>query len=153
GKLGTPNACNQCHAKENSDWAAQKIAQWFPNQQRKPQFGEIIEASRHYQENFESKLLQLGEDNNNPNIVRATALAELRNYLGPRSLNALTTMIKDPDPEIRLASLQALEGADSKTRVTLAIPLLKDPLRGIRIRAVGLLSGIPRNEFSPEQQN
>jgi hypothetical protein len=28
---GAPDACTKCHAGKTADWAAQKIAEWFPN--------------------------------------------------------------------------------------------------------------------------
>jgi Tfp pilus assembly protein PilF len=149
-KLGTPNACNECHQKKDAKWAAQKFEQWYGK--KESHFGETIVAARKQSGNLESELVKLIEDRSMPAIVRATALVELRHYLGPRSLNTLSKAVNDPDPIVRLASLQTLEAVESKLRLDLAFPLLKDPLRGIRIRAVGVITGVPRADLSAEQQ-
>ena len=45
--IGAPDACTKCHADKTADWAAQKIAEWFPNgRQTRPHFGTALYAGR-----------------------------------------------------------------------------------------------------------
>jgi tetratricopeptide (TPR) repeat protein len=48
--------------------------------------------------------------------------------------------------------LQTLEAVEPQLRLQLAFPLLKDSVRAVRIRAVGVIAGIPHSHLSAEQQ-
>ena len=46
-KLGTPNACQACHAKEHetAEWAAAKVVEWYgPKRKQETHFAEAFAA-------------------------------------------------------------------------------------------------------------
>ena len=46
-KLGTPNACNDCHRDKKPDWAASAVEQWFgPTRKGFQNYAEAFAASR-----------------------------------------------------------------------------------------------------------
>ncbi|MBL7650262.1 MAG: hypothetical protein JNK74_29240, partial [Candidatus Hydrogenedentes bacterium] len=46
-ELGTPNACNQCHADKKPAWAAEAIARWYgPERRQEPGFAATLAAAR-----------------------------------------------------------------------------------------------------------
>ena len=87
-----------------------------------------------------------------PAIVRATALAELRRFPGPRAFPAVQKGLRDRDPLVRLGALRALEGADPRVHAADSGELLQDPVLGVRIRAASLLAGAPPETLNPAQR-
>jgi HEAT repeat protein len=78
-------------------------------------------------------LMAIAQDNRVPAIARATALAELRRTLSPKSLPVVQDNFKDGDPLVRLGALRALESVDSKAHAVKSAALLQDPVRAVRI--------------------
>ena len=73
--IGTPNACNQCHADRSAEWAAKAVAEWYPNgRQTTPHYGTALHAGRTGAVDAERQLDQLILDKSQPAIARATAL-------------------------------------------------------------------------------
>jgi tetratricopeptide (TPR) repeat protein len=137
-RLGTPNACTDCHQEKDDAWAASVTAEWGL---RKPfHYGEAFHAAATWQANASSLLLRVAGDDGQPAIVRASALAALGRYLDTAALPALERALRDPDPLVRRGGLEALDGADPATQVRLAGPLVQDPVRTVRTEAARLLA-------------
>jgi len=152
-KLGTPNACNQCHQDRTPEWAAAKVKEWYGRQPAGYQtFAEALQAARTGAPDAERRLAQLAAGQDQPAIVRATALAELHRYLSPKSLAVVQQGLQDADPLVRLGALSALEAAPPEHRPALALPLLQDPVRAVRTQAARWLAGAPADQLTPEQQ-
>ena len=46
-ELGTPNACNGCHDDQDARWAADLVAEWFPEGRTgTPHWGQVFHAAR-----------------------------------------------------------------------------------------------------------
>ena len=60
--------------------------------------------------------------------------------------------MRDRNPLLRLAALQSLANAPLAARVSLAAPLLSDPLKALRIEAVSLLAPVPADQLNAEQR-
>ena len=151
-KLGTPNACNQCHRDRSLEWAAQAVARWYgPHRQQNSHFGEILSAGRSESKDAESRLLQLANDSKQPAIARATAL-ELFRPSSPGSLEAMLKLVTDVDPLVRVYALKGLDQAAPESRLERAAPLLNDPVRAVRIEAARVLASVQAEQFSPAQR-
>jgi Tfp pilus assembly protein PilF len=152
-QLGTPNACNGCHANHNAQWAAAQVKQWFG---REPQgyqrFAGGFAATMAGAIDAPAQLRAIAADASYPAIARATALMQLNGALGDASLAALATGLRDLNPLLRFAALQSLANAPHATRVSLAAPLLSDLLRAIRIEAVSVLAPVPPDQFNAAQR-
>ncbi len=140
-RLGTPDTCTDCHAEEGAAWAAERVAEWFGAERADPRpWALALAAGRHGALDAEPRLAALVADPGRPAIVRATALAELRPWLGPTSLPAVAACLHDPDPLVRAAALDALAAVPEETVAALAGPLLYDPSRHVRIAAATVLA-------------
>jgi predicted CXXCH cytochrome family protein len=151
-KLGTPNACNDCHRDRSAEWASQAVAKWYgPDRKGGWHYGEAIHAGRNARADAESLLIRTVEDATTPSIVRATALSLLGRYPGPDSLRVVERSLRDSDPLVRRAAAPALSAAEPRTRVALGFPLLNDPIRTVRLEVLSTLVGVPRDLFTATQ--
>jgi predicted CXXCH cytochrome family protein len=151
--LGTPNACNNCHADQSAEWAAKQVRKWYG---RDPvgyqRYAGALAAARKGKPGAGKALADMVRDTETPDIARATALAELGPYLGPSTIEVIAQGLAADDPAMRAAAILALESAPVDIRVRLAFPALKDPVRAVRIEAARLLASLPPGDLSAEQQ-
>lgn len=139
---GTPNACTQCHKDKSDKWAAEVVTKWYgPNRRQEPHFVTALDAGRHGLPNAEAALTELISNSGQPGIARATALTLLPEYLTPRGVASVQGALKDEDPLVRVEAVRALEPLPPEDRVRMAVPLLADPVRAVRIEAARLLAG------------
>ena len=151
-RLGVPNACTDCHQEESDRWASQVLDEWFGRQWRRPHFGEALHAGRRALPGASEELADLIDDSSQPGIVRATAVASLPRNFGPRSPAAYQSALRDADPLIRLAALEALSPFTPERRWEVAAPLLNDPVRAVRMAAGRALAAVPRGSLSRKQR-
>ena len=146
--LGSPNACNQCHTEKNSAWAAAALDSWHGTGWRaRPHYGNTLNAAETEGFRAAPALLLLAQDGSMPALVRATATTLLQPYMRPQLLMEARALLKDADPEVRIAALGLVEPADPANRMLAAAPLLEDPVRGVRVEAARILADIPEDQF------
>jgi predicted CXXCH cytochrome family protein len=151
--IGTPNACTQCHTNGSAEWAAKAIAEWYPiGRQTKPHYGTALHAGRTGAVDAERQLDQLILDKTQPAIARATALALLSRYASPASAMAIKAAIADPDPMVRMVAAQALPPSPARAMIEAILPLLSDPVRGVRVETARAIAGIDPQTMTPEQR-
>jgi tetratricopeptide (TPR) repeat protein len=151
--LGVPNACNQCHAKESAQWAAEAIAKWFPQPRLGFQtFAEGFHVADRGAPGAPGALIRIAEERTQPAIVRASALQRLGRYLSPVSLPTVRNALNDPDPMVRAAAVNALAGADATTRAQLLARMLGDPVRLVRMDAARTLAGEAEARLAPDDR-
>ena len=140
-QLGSPNACTGCHKDRDAAWAAAAIEKAFgPERKGFQTFGPALHAGRTGAPGAAGKLVALANDRQAPAIARATALAGLEPYLSAAVIPAIEAGLADPDPMVRGAALDALQSAPSTERARLAIGLIDDPSRIVRIKAARVLA-------------
>jgi predicted CXXCH cytochrome family protein len=141
-KLGTPNACNNCHADKTPQWAAGAVARWTgtpPDGYQR--FAEAFAAGSNGALEARRALLALVDDKAQPAIVRASALTRLERWLTAGTLPAATNALNDPDPIVRLAAVEVLSGTPVDTRLQYLPRMLKDPVLAVRVEAARSLAG------------
>ena len=137
-KLGTPDACTQCHAGKQPEWAATALDGWLGKQWReRPSIGPTLHAGATEGSKAVPQLLALAQSSAHPPLVRATAAQLLVPHMRPPLLEAARELLKDHDPELRIAALAMIEPVNPVNRVLTASSLLADPVRGVRIEAAG----------------
>jgi predicted CXXCH cytochrome family protein len=148
-KIGTPNPCTGCHAKEPAQWAADAATRWWGTARgSRPHWGEAIHAGREDLPGAGPALAGLTDDTTQPGIVRATAVSMLGRYLGPATGPTVERALRDQDPLVRDAALAALTGVDPQVRARLVAPLLRDPVRTVRIDAARALAVLPPDQLA-----
>ncbi|HRH88802.1 MAG TPA: multiheme c-type cytochrome, partial [Rubrivivax sp.] len=144
--IGTPNACNQCHDKKTAQWAADAVTQWFGTPKRPPHYGEVFAAARRGAPESAQALAVLAGDAVQPGIVRATAIDLLRGDAAV-GINERIAATREADAELRAAAAASLEVLPASLRVPTLAPLLKDPVRAVRIAAARSLASLPHAQF------
>ena len=145
-RLGTPDACSGCHVDEGPQWAATAIDEWF-GAQRAPHYGEYLAVARSGR--ADPALLDLAEDFALPGIVRATALTHLAGSTDPRAAGVIERTLGNGDPLIRLGAVGALEGMDPRAATPLALRMVRDRNRAVRLEAGRLLAFLPPQIVPP----
>jgi len=166
-KLGTPNACANCHTKpaETTDWLAAKVIEWYgPKRSESKHFGESLEAGRRGDPHAAAGLIDLAKPK--PTItkderavavgpvVRASAVALLAGYDDELTRTALAKAFTDADPLVRAAAIRAAELRRDEQMASYLpnlVKLLDDPLRNIRTEAARVLTRVPPNQLSAEE--
>ncbi|MFP3979500.1 tetratricopeptide repeat protein [Marinobacter sp. KMM 10035] len=117
-KMGTPNACNDCHTKRGPEWAAATIENWFgPDRKGFQIWGPIFDAARKGQAYTIEGLERLFSNPEMPGIVRATALTEMRRFPGGTLFAAINEGLYDDDSLVRVAALDALTDYPPAARI------------------------------------
>jgi len=143
-KLGTPNACNGCHTDKSAQWAADAIEQWHgPVRKGFQNYAETFHASWTDRPDAAALLALVAASPAVPAIARASALSELHSRVSPATIELARKGLSDPDPMVRIAALEMLDGLPGDRIWTLVSPLLSDPSRGVRITAASVLAVVP----------
>lgn len=140
-KTGSPNVCGTCHGDKDAGWAANTLETWYGKTADAPfHFAEAIHAGREGAAGANAALLDVVDDDENSGIVRATALTLLAAPFADDAASAIRREMSSGDPLMRIGALRALEGIAPEFRAQWAAPLLRDPIRAVRIQAVNTLS-------------
>lgn len=132
-ELGTPVACDDCH--EPGIGAGATAAA----DTGRPHYAHGLAAGREGYAN--AALAELATDTEFPAIARATALTQLRYPARRADIAAIRQGLGDADPLLRIAALRALRQLPGDAQVDGGVPLLDDPVRGVRIEAARTLAG------------
>jgi Flp pilus assembly protein TadD len=154
--LGTPNACNGCHADRGAQWAADAVARWYgPDRRAEPHWGAAIDAGRKGLPGAGDALAALATDPERPLIARATALSLFPTFAAsvtPAMIQAWLGGLHDPEPLVRAAAIDALAPFGPGQRLQLVVPALTDPVRAVRIAAARSLAIVPPDQLSAQQR-
>jgi predicted CXXCH cytochrome family protein len=151
-RWGTPNACNACHTDKSAAWATAAVVRWYGD--RRPadsRFVEAVAAGQAGEANAEAALRAVAADTARSPMARATALSLLRGD-DPETSGILATGTADPDPIVRATAAGGLENLPATRRIALAVPLLHDPVRAVRVQAARVLAPVPVNLFTQAQR-
>ena len=153
-KLQTSNACTDCHKDKPAAWAAQAIAGWFgPERKGLQTYGEAFHAAWNDAAGAAVLLAAVAADANAPSFARAGALVGLAPYISPANVGLARKGLQDPDPMVRIAALDMLDGVPPDQLWPFVSPALSDPIRGVRLRATSLLAGAPSDRLSPAERD
>jgi predicted CXXCH cytochrome family protein len=144
--LGTPNACSGCHGNRSPQWAADRVAAWGGTRQGTADFARTLDAARRGIPEAGPALITLAADRSQPGIVRATALSHFPEFSTAAMIAPVESALRDADALVRLGALRAVEAMPPDRRGPLATPLLRDPVRAVRLAAAQTLAGAPLAE-------
>jgi tetratricopeptide (TPR) repeat protein len=151
--LGTPNACNNCHTRQDARWATTHVNTWWGHDpQGYQRFAGAFSAALAGAADAQPQLRAIANDSTEPAIARATALAQINASSDPTALETIAQGLRDSNGLVRLGALQSLAYAPPDVRIRLLPPLLSDPLEVARIEAVSLLQSIPPDQLTPERR-
>ncbi len=151
-RLGTPNACNGCHADESPTWAAQKIEEWYGHQPA-PHFSSALGFNDLSSPADAEAFVKLPFDKEVPDIVRATAMERFPAGT-PVAMQAAASLLleRDVNVHLRVAAIGALRGGQPEVPAALVPQLLTDPNHRVRIAAAQALAGPAEAKLTPPQK-
>ena len=143
-KLGTPNACTNCHTDKSAQWALDSVDRWYGHTPEGFQrFAETLNAGTVGAPGAQQSLERLVGDVEQPAIARATALSLLANFAPPPTDEAVHAGVRDDWALVRRAAAHSLSNTDPAASANALAPLLSDPVRAVRIEAAEVLAGLP----------
>ncbi|AIG01096.1 TPR domain protein [Pseudomonas fluorescens] len=150
-RLGTPDACLTCHQGKAGDNVTAQFKLWDKSQAlQAPRYDESLALIRGGQPGAAQALYEQLARSNLPQIQRATLLAELPNYPSEQALKLATKDLGHPAPQVRESALRAVSAfLPPAERVALYGPLLKDPVRAVRILAARDLLSVAAQGLGP----
>lgn len=141
--MGTSNACNRCHTDKTPRWAAQQVEAWYGKPaQADRRYAEALHAAWQQLPNAGRLLQAIAADPQQSGIVRATALQALGAYPDATMLALIRDGLGAADPLQRLGALDGLSNLAPAQRL-IAVSLLWDDLKALRIEAARLLAALP----------
>lgn len=150
GITKAPNACNDCHADQTSSWAASQITQWFPNGRGSDaHFGTTLVQGRRDAASASSELFALAQSDDQPELVRATALWLLGQAGADIKLSEVGAFLLSDDPVIRVGAVNALRQRAPIGTAPYLIQALQDPVRSVRVAAARAVLVQPPERMAP----
>ncbi|MHB8902944.1 MAG: multiheme c-type cytochrome, partial [Thermoguttaceae bacterium] len=151
--LGIPNACNGCHNDrskgETAAWAAAQVQTWYGQKRNQAEhFAYGIAAGRETAPDGEAKLLKTARDPAVRAVVRASAVSLLSRYGSDRAVAEAVRGLEDEDPLVRVTAVRSLQYASPDLVFRRLAPMLRDPVRAVRVESVRLLTQVPRSAFN-----
>lgn len=151
---GAPNACNDCHVEQTSQWAARQVERWYPNStKRGPHFSETFYAARQGSPDMGRMLADLALYDALPGIVRATALELLQGYITPELAQELVPLLRDTDAIVRANTVPLQRAAAPQDMLRRLLPILEDERRAVRMTAARELLSVPAGGLSGDQKS
>ena len=151
-RLGTPNACTQCHTDRSDRWAADAVRSWYGDSARPLHYGEVIAAGRRNEPGAATQLAALVANTSQPGIVRATAVELLGPHGSSEALDAVVAATADHDPLVRLAGVNALAHAPASERSAVLPALLTDSIGAIRSASAAILAPLAAELTDPSHR-
>ncbi len=151
-RLGTPNACNNCHTGKTAKWAAASIEKWYGRHPEGFQrFGEALHAGSIDAPGARQSLEQLVADRGQSAIARATALALMADHFESVAEAQEHESAVDQSPLVRRAAARAVSrvvpACPARERESVVV-VLNDPVRSVRIEAAEVVARTPPDSLA-----
>ncbi|WP_085656503.1 tetratricopeptide repeat protein [Pseudomonas sp. B11(2017)] len=152
-RLGTPDACLNCHQGKDGDKVTAQFRQWnASNGPQAPRYDESLHQVRNGLPGAAQALQAQLQRSNLPAIQRATLLAELPLYPSEQALKLATQDLKHPAPQVRESAVRAVSAfVPPAERAPLLTALLADPVKAVRIATARELLGSARGGLGTAQ--
>ncbi len=136
-KLGTPNACNQCHTDKSAKWANNWFKKWYGDKfDTTTHFGELFHAAYQHDTGARSGLISLVQQKDINAIIRASAIHYLEYVADERTISHIKKFISDDEPMVRMAAIKTLSNLSAPEVQHIAQRLSKDPVRAVRHESI-----------------
>ena len=151
--IGTPNACSACHADQPATWAATAAERWYgPRDSARVAPAMTLAAGRAQTSGAGQSLVALSRDTMISGITRATAVTLLVRNPSQYMVTAIQMALGDRDPLRRRAAAEQLETIDPAMRAPMALPLLSDSVRTVRLAVLTALAGLPDSGWTDAER-
>ncbi len=145
-KLGTPNACIQCHSDKTNEWAADYTELWYGKPLRF-HFGETMYIAARNDTLALPLLLDVINDENTSELIKASATHYLGSFSPNLTQSKLRALLVDKDALVRREAIRSFTPMDLNDLKSSIIPLLDDSVMMVRMEAAYVLSSVKNTEF------
>ncbi|MCC6202944.1 MAG: tetratricopeptide repeat protein [Gammaproteobacteria bacterium] len=142
-RLGTPNACNQCHTDRDAAWAAAIISKRTGRTDPIYPHAAVLTAARRNDATAMFGLGALARDSNQAPIIRAIAVSESARFPSLAQLGLISSAVAAADPLLRESAAAAARAVPAESRLEYLRPLLTDKVKSVRIAAARQLGEVP----------
>ena len=141
-ELGSPNACNVCHADRDAAWAGKTIRAWGGGRwsERILREGRLVAAGRKEDWSRLPEMLGYLGETGRDEIVTVSLVRLLAGCEDAAKWPALRALAADPSPLVRAAAVTALE--DDPGARDLVLAATRDDVRLVRVRAAAALGAV-----------
>ncbi len=136
--LGTPNACQDCHANVSDAEHAKQLKLWFPDSKYRATkgFAYAFEQADKGSLTITPELVQIANDPENTGIVRASAISRIQGAQNNQDLiTFLGKQLASDDPIVVIEAIRAISQLRPINRALKVIPVLDHPNRSVRMTA------------------
>lgn len=153
-RLGSPNACNICHADKDAAWADTHVRTWHPRDYQAPELyrAGLVEAARKNDWSRLSDVLAYLSGGERDEIFATALIRLLRSCPDERKVPAMIGALKSPSPLVRAAAADVLNGWLTRESVAALVEATRDEYRLVRVRAAEALAGVPQESLSLEER-
>lgn len=142
-KTASPDVCTSCHGERSTTWAAEVVEDWFGKDRYRTHYGETLNAARQNQADSFAPLAELIGNIGMPDIVRATAVAQMPSSIRAPALQSLKKALKDDSALVRAYAIPSFGDQVSPEQIEQLLPLLNDPVLAVRDEALNALASVP----------
>lgn len=144
-KIGSQDACLNCHREQPADVIAEQFKQWYPESSSPTKrYAETLWKVRAGQPGAAKALFSQLDAPMVAAIRRATLINELPVFPSETALDFSSAALKDASAQVREAAVKVI-GAQLPLEQRLPVlgRMLKDPVLAVRIAAARVLVGVP----------
>ncbi len=148
--IGTPNACNQCHADKKAQWALDQMRAWGINHNDTGSHpARLLQGSRRGDSRSVPGLQELALDPHAAAIWRATATVELGTFANREAYETALQLLQSDDSLLRLSAIRALEFLPRQQLLNILRPHFQDSSASVRLEIARLLASLPMARMDP----
>nr|WP_272211650.1 multiheme c-type cytochrome [Marinicella sp. W31]MDC2877541.1 multiheme c-type cytochrome [Marinicella sp. W31] len=154
GITGAPDACSACHTDETASWAATAIAEWYPDpNSRGVHYGATFAMTLSDPAQSKERLVEIANDEETADIVRATALALLRPSQDAQAARDTAALLTHDSPLLRAHAAGIQQAAPSADATRSLEPLLTAQPRTVRFAALRQFFGLPTDDLTEQSKH
>jgi tetratricopeptide (TPR) repeat protein len=149
--VGSPNACNLCHANRDAPWADKQVRAWHPTDYQAPVLrrAALIQAARGRDWRTLPEMLATLRGNEGDEIFLASLIRLLGDCRDRRVAPELVRAASDPSVLVRASAVEALAGFPDVSTLRALSQAAGDEYRLVRIRAGAALATIDLAALDP----
>ena len=138
-KLGTPNACTQCHTDKTNKWAANYTEKWYGNS-TPFHFGETMFLAANNDTAAVPMLFKIINDDKSSTLIKASATFYLNNFANAETQKKNRELLLSKEALVRREAARNFIPSDADDLKASLLPLLNDSTLMVRLEATSKLS-------------
>jgi predicted CXXCH cytochrome family protein len=156
-QIGSPDACTSCHTDKSKDWAAGHVENWSGDNSSSSNYGPMFDAAWNGDPEARSALVSFLQNKKEPDFLRASAATTLGQvFPGPGTRSNVRALLDADDPLLRQTGARLFATGRNRNRSSVSpdplLPLLSDPVRGVRFAAARSLSTMGLSGLDDKQK-